>query len=170
MKQILQNGRRTMRKKRAWPVVVVAVLAIAGVAFAQASKTEVQSLITGAVVLDYGDGFFDDEGILHVRGALQLEEVVGDLEGDLYVWIDFDVDPVTWTGDARGEILFACSWGDLEGTFEGRFSGTWDQGYFDGHWELKGTEGDFVGKQLKVDNYGTLPQVVEGIVLDPHGD
>jgi len=92
--------------------------------------------------------------ILHVRGQLLKETMKGDLEGYLYVDADFDVDLLTWTGDMRGELRFVGSWGDLEGTFEGRFSGTWDDHYFDGHWQLKGTDGDFVGKQLKVDNYG----------------
>lgn len=158
-----------MRRKRSW-LVVVAVLAVAGVAFAEATKTPVESSIFGYEVIYMGEGWIDDDGILHVRGQRVKEFVEGDLDGDLYVESDFDVDPVTWTGDMRGELRFVCSWGDLEGTFEGRFSGTWDHGYFDGHWELKGTGGDFVGKQLKVDNYGTLPQVVEGIILDPHGD
>lgn len=159
-----------MKTKWTWPAVVAVLLAVTGLAFAQASETPVESLITGAEVLDWGGGFIDADGILHIRRALQREDVIGDLEGDLYAWVDFDLEPVTWTGDMRGELRFVGSWGDLEGTFEGRFTGTFVNGYFDGHWELKGTEGDFVGKQLKVDNYGTLPQVVEGVILDPHGD
>jgi hypothetical protein len=153
-------------------VAVIAVLAVTGVVVAQASKTSVESYIVGAEVIDLGDGFVDEDGVLHVRGQLLKEYMIGDLVGVLYVDADFDVDPVTWTGDMRGELRFVGSWGDLEGTFEGRFSGTWDYGYFDGDWELKGTAGDFVGKQLKVENYGpgSGPQVVEGIVLDPHGD
>jgi hypothetical protein len=161
-----------MRRKATWAVVVVAMLAVAGAVVAKATKTPVMSWIVDSKLVYLGEGFFDDEGILHVRGSLMEEYLEGDLEGVLYVDADFDVEFPAWTGDMRGELRFVGSWGDLEGTFEGRFSGTWEEGYFDGHWELKGTEGDFVGKQLKVDNYGpgSLPQVVEGIVLDPHGD
>ena len=161
-----------MSRNVRWVVAVVAVLALAGAVVAKASKTPVESSIVGADLIYLGDGFVDDDGILHVRGQLLKEYVVGDLEGILYVDADFDVEPLTWTGDMRGKLRFVGTWGDLEGTFEGRFSGTWDNRYFDGQWELKGTAGDFVGKQLKVDNYGpgTGPQVVEGIVLDPHGD
>ncbi|MHC4931570.1 MAG: hypothetical protein ACYTGV_05195 [Planctomycetota bacterium] len=149
--------------------VAVVLLAVAGLAWADATKTWVESEIVGAQVIYMGNGFVDDAGILHVKGQQLAELMEGDLEGTLYVEANFNVDLLTWTGDMHGKLRFDGTWDDLEGEFEGKFSGTWTNGYFDGHWVMKGTEGDFVGLHLKVDNYGpgSGPQTVEGIVLDP---
>jgi hypothetical protein len=164
------NGRTVL-------TIALAVLAAAGIVWAQATKTPVESQIVGAVLIDMGTGHIDDEGIVHVRGARQLEYMEGDLEGILYVDVNFNVSLASiqagaWTGEMWGRIEFVGTWGDREGVFEGKFNGTWDEGWFDGHWVAKGS-GGFEGLMLKVDNYGPGsgdPQTVEGIVLAPHGD
>ncbi|MHC4340061.1 MAG: hypothetical protein ACYSX0_07615, partial [Planctomycetota bacterium] len=72
---------------------------MAGLAWAGATKTWVESEIVGAQVIYMGDGFVDDEGILHVKGQQLAEQMKGDLEGTLYVEANFNVDFLTWTGD-----------------------------------------------------------------------
>ena len=163
------NGRSAL-------TLAFAVLAAASIVWAQATKTPVESQIVGAKLIDMGTGHIDDEGILHVKGALQEEYMEGDLEGILYVEANFNVDFASvlagaWTGDMHGKIEFVGLWGDREGVFEGSFDGIWDEGWFDGHWVATGS-GGFDGLKLKVDNYGPGDgtQTVEGIILAPHGD
>lgn len=160
-----------MRGRERRIIACAAVLLAAGLAWAGTTRTPVESEIVGARLIDLGEWFIDDLGILHVRGQRMEEFVKGDLEGSLFVTSDLNVDWTTWTGDMHGRLRFVGTWGDLEGVFEGTFSGTWDHNYFDGDWVMKGTGGEFAGLQLRVHNEGPggATQTVEGVVLDPGG-
>jgi hypothetical protein len=83
---------------------------------------------------------------------------------------------MTGDGDESGAVTFEATWGELSGTFEGRFSATYTGWVGTGHGVYHGT-GDLAGMKFMEDfsiviwpleppfggNYG-------GIILDPHGE
>jgi hypothetical protein len=151
--------------------MLAALLLPPGMARAEATKTPVAGEIVGAdTLVPFERVWFDEEGILHIRGQHLGEYLTGDLAGILYTDADFNLDLVTGDGELYGFFTLV----DLEGNaiFEGRFTGIVTGWYFDGTWTAHGV-GACEGQKLFVDNYGSmvdLPQVYVGIILDPHGE
>ena len=151
--------------------MLAALLLPAGEVRAEATKTPVEGEIVGAETLVLFERlWFDEEEVLHIRGQQLAEQLTGDLAGTLYTDADFNLDLATGDGDLYGFFTLV----NLEGNaiFDGRFTGIVRGWYFDGTWTAHGI-GAYEGQKLFVDNYGSmveLPQVYEGIILDPHGE
>ena len=97
----------------------------------------------------------------------------GDLEGTGAGIVNINMDMLTGNGDESGYSISEPTWGELSGTFEGRFCVTYTGGVGIGHGVYHGT-GDFAGMKLMEDFTIVLvqPYVVnfEGVILDPHGE
>jgi len=169
----------TRTKILAGVVLLAAVLIITGIAWAKATKTAVTgiTLVTPREEHEPLREWIDDDGIWHVRGEVADYVHVGDLEGTGVgvVNLNLEVDPFTGNGDESGYSTSEMTWGELSGTFEGRFSVTYTGWVGVGHGVYHGT-GDFAGMKLMEDFTVDLtvgpPYVVnfEGIILDPHGE
>ncbi|MHC4469739.1 MAG: hypothetical protein ACYS99_02140 [Planctomycetota bacterium] len=159
-------------------VIAIAVALVLGVgaAWAKSTSTPVSGLIVAATGTTEKQ-WVDDDGVLHARGYVGEETLVGDLAGTIYVEASANMSLITGNGDQYGKLRFEGTWKGVSGTFEGSWSGPITGFYFDGEWACQGS-GNFAGMKLKVDNYGWLtppgspfiPQVYEGYVHDPHGD
>jgi hypothetical protein len=175
-----QEARPMTRRAKRLTVLLVAVTMLVGVvantAWGKATETPVYGEITGSSEPTTEKAWIDDDGIGHFRGYRADEYIEnGNLAGVIHVVIDQNVNMATGDGDMHGSIVWESDDPTVKGTFEGRFDGTTTYPgsgpylYFDGYWVLHGT-GEFEGQKMQTHNYGTLPQVCEGYILDPHGE
>ncbi len=118
--------------------------------------------------------WMDEEGILHIRGLTVTFDQTGDMTGTSVVVANLNIDPSTGNGHMWGSRTFVGTWhspwGDLSGTFEGRFTGTLTAGALFGKRVSHGS-GGFEGMKEKATVYSIGPGVSwnEGIILNPHG-
>ena len=156
--------------------VTVSLLLVAGVAGAALTKTWVEGYITEVSVIDPGEEWMDDEGVMHGRDQQTEETLEGDLNGTLYVWGSYELDLNPYSasfGDGRmwGKLMFVGKHGNQKGIYVGVWGGPIESFYLDVDWHMLGLRG-FSGTMLKVDNYGSLtppgspfiPQVYEGYI------
>ncbi len=156
-------------------VALIGLLLTAGYAWAEATETPVageRSVIPRAE-LPKRD-WVDDELVWHVRGARADLVLSGDMVGTGLAIVNFNLDLMTGDGDESGWVTLELTWGDLSGTFEGRFSTTYTNGAGTGHGVYHGT-GDFAGMKFMEDFSVVLDEppyvaTYEGIILDPHGE
>jgi hypothetical protein len=146
---------------------------------AEATKTEFWVVEGQGVVLKPADKVWvDDENVLHVRGELARRPFVrGDFQGYAQFTFNLNMDLATGEGVGWGEVtLYVESWYGREGTFQGHFEMKLPL-VPDARKELiaHGT-GDMEGMKL-IGYFTNLPMengeermLVEGIILDPHGD
>jgi len=171
--------KKTRTKILAGVVLLAAVLIITGIAWGKATKSDVTgiTLVTPREEHEPLREWIDDDGIWHVRGEVADYEFLGDLEGIGVGVVNINLDLLTGNGDESGYSTSELTWGELSGTFEGRFSVTYTEWVGVGHGVYHGT-GDFAGMKLMEDFTIDLadpdapPYVVnfEGIILDPHGE
>jgi hypothetical protein len=168
-----------MKKKRtkilAGVVLLAGVMLITAIVWAKATKTPIAGriqVIPGGPE-DAERYWVDDEGIVHYRGLpASLFTLDGPLEGTGTAVVNVNYDPVTGNGDESGTITFELTWGELSGTFEGRFSATYTNWVSNSSAVYHGT-GDFEGMKMMADATMSLLDFVsayEGIILDPHGE
>ncbi len=150
-------------------LVVSLLLATSGVQ-AKATKTPFTFTAADIALGEPEREWVDDEGILHVRNQAYQFVVSGDFDGTLSGLVNVNMDLATGDGDGFGTLLLAVTGGG--GTFEGRFTATFEGGAISGEFVGHGT-GDFEGMKIM----GTFAPAgpppaglnFEGIVLDPHG-
>ena len=164
--------KKTRTKILAGVVLLIAVLLITGIAWAKATKTSIaghMQVIPGASVDRH---WIDDEGIEHYRGlTASLLLLDGPLVGTGSAVVNINVDPFG-NGDESGAVTLDVTWGDLNGTFEGRLSATYIGGISYSSTVYHGT-GDFEGMKMKVNatmSFADFVAAYEGIILDPHGE
>lgn len=164
--------KKTRTKILAGVVLLAGVLLITGIAWAKATKTPIEGhmlVIPGTQPEKY---WVDDEGIAHYRGlTADLVFLDGPVEGTGIAVVNLNLDQFG-NGDESGALTFEVTWGELSGTFEGRFSATWTGGVSNSNTVCHGT-GGFEG--MKMMTHATMPgstlvSAYEGIMLDPHGE
>ena len=156
--------------------VAVCLLLVAGIAGATLTKTWVEGYITEVDMIDAGDEWMDDQGVMHGRGQESEETLEGDLNGTLYVWGNYELDLNPYSenfGDGRmwGKLMFVGTYGKKKGIYVGVWGGPIEFFYLDVDWRMVGLRG-FSKTLLKIDNYGALtppgspfiPQVYEGYI------
>ena len=79
----------------------------------EATRTEITFTSTTVEVLDEGEEWFDEAGIYHERGKVQLENVTGDISGTLTVTLDSDFVPVTDVCSEEFCPAYFTFWGDV---------------------------------------------------------
>ncbi len=172
--------KKTRTKILAGVVLLAAVLLITGIVWAKATKTPISGTqtvtSTGSPVPDW----VDDEGIIHYRGLPGVMTFpTGDVTGTGSYVVNVNLDLVTGNGDESGTATLDLTWGELSGTVEGRFSGTYTAGTSNGTGVYHGISGDFLGMKMMwsyiLDGTTGPPGTVwdvtyTAIVLDPHGE
>ena len=169
--------KKTRTKILAGVVLLTAVLLITGIVWAKATHTPISGTqtvqSTGSPVPDW----VDDEGIMHYRGLPGVMTFPsGDVTGTGSFVVNVNLDPATGNGDESGTATADLTWGELSGTIEGRFTGTYTAGISHGTGVYHGISGDFLGMKMMLsycmDTTTAQPWTVtyQAIVLDPHGE
>jgi len=171
--------RPKMKKKNTTVLQAVAVFAsvmlMIGLVEAKATKTSVSGAISIAIAGPAERTWIDEEGIVHRRGLPAEYVVSGDLAGTGTGLANLNLDPMTGNGDETGQASFELTWGELSGTFEGRWSTTFTGFVGVGSGVLHGG-GDFEGMKMMISfvldltTGGPPVAVFEAIILDPHGE
>ena len=160
-------------------VLLVAVLLITGIAWAKATKTPISGTQTVQSTGTPVRFWVDDEGIVHYRGLPGVMTFSGDVVGTGSFVVNANLDTVTGNGDESGTATADLAWGELSGTIEGRFSGTYTAGISYGTGVYHGTGGDFLGMKMMwsyildgtTGPVGTVwDATYTAIVVDPHGE
>lgn len=118
----------------------------------------------------------DEDGVWHVRGSVAFVDFEGDLVGPGIAVVNLNLDRATGNGDESGYLTAELTWGELSGTFAGRFSLTYTGWVGVGHGVYHGT-GGFAGMKFMEDfviDFTATPVPpyavdFDGIILDPHG-
>ncbi len=169
----------TRTKILAGVVLLAAVLLITGIVWAKATKTEIEGTQTVQSTGTPVRFWVDDEGIVHYRGLYGVMTFSGDVVGTGSFVVNANLDPVTGNGDESGTATADLTWGELSGTIEGRFSGTYTAGISYGTGVYHGTSGDFLGMKMMwsyildgtTGPVGTVwDATYTAIVVDPHGE
>lgn len=166
-----------MTRKTSLPLLcivgLIGLLLMPGYASAQATETEVKGRMVGFVMGDPAKpAWTDEDGITHFRGVPSWGDVTGDLEGDAYSEFNLDVNMETGDGWGAGTVILNVSWGELSGTFEGRYMIKFTGWLVTGSGVAHGT-GDFEGMKDIYTLWGDFlspDRDWEGIILDPHGE
>lgn len=118
------------------------------------------------------------DGVLHVRGLPVENTFEGTFAEGAFsfsndVVFNLNLDPATGDGDAFGSFALDGTWGDLQGSFEGRWTMEITTGAVLLAYVGQGS-GDFEGMKIMGKGTGSLPietMIIthEGIVLAPHG-
>lgn len=159
-------------------LVTVAVLSVfAAPATARSNKTAFRAELgtpydPGAPEREWIDG----AGVLHVRRQSSKRDITGDITGWEEVVSNVNLDLATLDGEAWGEVTFHVTWDGRAGTFRARYSMKITDGYADGRVVGHGA-GELEGVKLMAHVFDVDPPpdpphltVLEGIILDPHGD
>ena len=172
--------KETRTKILAGVVLLAAVLLITGIAWAKATKTPISGTQTVQSTGAPERLWVDDEGILHYRGLPGVMTFPsGDVIGTGSYVVNVNLDPATGNGDESGTATADLTWGELSGTIEGRFTGTYTAGISYGTGVYHGIGGDFVGMKMMwsyildgtTGPTGTVwDATYTAIVVDPHGE
>lgn len=149
------------------------LLTVGAYAWAKATETPVEGTY-GAMITEFPERqWVDDEGVTHTRGGpFEMFSTGGDVHSTGMAVGNSNLD-ADGNGDIRGTTTWDLTWGDLHGTFEGRYSGTVTNWVADATGVYQGTGGDFVGMKLIITfdfDYATFTGSYQGIILDPHGE
>lgn len=161
--------------------IAAALSAFTAPVTAKATKTAFWAVEGQGEVLEPPEKVWvDDANILHMRGEVaQRPFVRGDFEGYAQFTMNLNLDLTTGEGVGWGDVtLHVTSWQGRHGTFQGHFNIKLPLGPDTGtRKELiaHGT-GDMEGMKLVAD-FSNLPtengeerMLLEGTILDPHGD
>jgi len=155
-------------------VLLAGVVLITGVVWAKATKDDVDC------EFDYGGTYtakqwIDDDNVLHLRGITYgLTSTSGNIEIDIGGVCNHNYDLNTGDGDFWGDDhKVEVTWGDLTGTFRGRYGGiTVEHAGISNH-SYQGISGDFVGWKLRFDatwDFIGKTGAFTGILYNPHGE
>jgi hypothetical protein len=152
-------------------VVVLAAVALgATIVWAQATRATVQG---DMVVTGYFPGReWWSDGILHMRDVGMTTAFTGDLEGTASGTVNNTYDPVTGSGEGFGTIALDVTWGDVSGTFAGRWTQKVIDNVINGQVVLHGS-GGFAGMLMKgtfTTTWGAPDYEYELVILNPHGE
>jgi len=161
---------RLSMRTAAFATMIAALLVAPGVTWAQAVKTPVAGTTINVATTDPGETFVDEDGIVHMRGVVIEQQVLGDVVGVQTVTFDANFDPLTGDGDVHGFFEFTGTALGLTGTFEGRFGGPLVGGVFFFSTTAQGS-GDFDGMKKMTTGQTIAPNVFsyEGRILSPQG-
>jgi hypothetical protein len=171
--------KNTRTKILAGVVLLAAVLLITGIVWAKATHTPISGTQTVQSTGTPVRFWVDDEGIVHYRGLYGVMTFSGDVVGTGSFVVNANLDPATGNGDESGTAAADLTWGELSGTIEGRFTGTYTAGISYGTGVYHGTSGDFVGMKMMwsyildgtTGPVGTVwDATYTAIILDPHGE
>jgi len=154
-------------------VFIVSLLLVSQVSWAQATKTAVSG-----EMIPMGVGGPDKEWFagdnMHLRGMIEMGDVVGDLQGTYSVVGNYHLNMLTGEGQSSGKGMFILNGNGLTGTFEGTYVGKLSD-FGDSLTTFlvaQGIAGDVEGMKF----IGTAtwswpgPYNYEGYILDPHGE
>jgi hypothetical protein len=130
-------------------------------------------------IIDPGVQWVDDEGVIHIRGRVTTQDLVGEdvygipITGMGIVEENFNLDQATGIGDYVGSAHYDYNYGGLVGSLEGVTTGTTMTGIiWEGEYNFPHGGGDFAGWKGR----GTFSLVTgnpfstwEGIWHIPHG-
>jgi hypothetical protein len=171
--------KQTRTKILAGVVLLAAVLFITGIVWAKATHTPISGTQTVQSTGSPMPDWVDDEEIMHYRGLPGVMTFSGDVVGTGSFVVNVNLDPATGNGDESGTATADLTWGNLSGTIEGRFTGTYTAGISYGTGVYHGTSGDFVGMKMMwsyvldgtTGPTGTVwDATYTAIVVDPHGE
>ncbi|MBW8040348.1 MAG: hypothetical protein FVQ85_10145 [Planctomycetes bacterium] len=153
--------------------LLVGVVLITSIVWAKATESPVEGDVTitgfiGSPVMEWTD----EDGIQHVRGQSFSHDVTGDTVGSGTGVINWNLNPATGDGDEFGTLASNKTWGEISGTFQGRFSNTITGWSVLGHTTVHGG-GGFEGMKMILTLSGTFGSGVrhyDGIILDPQGE
>ena len=149
------------------------ILLVSGVAWAQASKEPVSGEVDRYVMVDPGEIWEDEEGVLHIRNERYRERYTGDTEDDIsgrqFKISGYTIDPVTGDVDYHGSFTFVgyvgldlvTATGRIVAQCTGRSCEETDIWHLEDGRKILLTEVWSVG--------GSGVGVYEGILLDPPG-
>jgi hypothetical protein len=153
--------------------VLACILCLASTAWAGATFTPVSGIMHYDVV-DDGKQWLDEEGILHIRGALMEWEALageGSFVGTGWGIYNTNIDPVTGDGDTQAFHYLDFSLGELSGTFGGHSDSIYEGFVMTGEFVANG-DGGFAGMKLRTDvtlvSSSGLASY-DGILHDPQG-
>jgi hypothetical protein len=150
--------------------VLVGLVLVSGVAWANPNKEPVSGWITVFRVTEWGESWIDDDGVTHWRNRLIRMRMQGNIAG-VYLGVERgNYDPSTGDGDNHGSFVFNGYVGEDSVSATGRFAGV--RSGLPGAWEV-----DFVGhlddgrliKMTIVKPAGEPPTDYVGEILDPPG-
>ena len=153
------------------------MLLVSGVAWAQASQEPVSGGVNNFVILDPGEIWEDEEGVLHYRNERFRERYTGDIRGQQFKIQSFNVeiDPVTGEleVDYHGSFAFVGFVGPDLVTATGRVRGvcSGDIGEPNNCEEVEIWHLDD-GRKINLTEVWSCPDVsdqYEGVLLDPPG-
>lgn len=155
-------------------VLLAGVVLITGVVWAKATKDEVQGTFGYAGDLSQAKIWTDAEGVTHLRNIPYSAWSTGGLDITMYGTCNHNRDMVTGDGDFWGDDhKVEVTWGDLTGTFRGRYGGiTVEHAGISNH-SYQGISGDFVGWKLRFDatwDFVGKTGAFTGILHNPHGE
>ena len=87
------------------------ILLVSGVAWAQANKTTLSGEVDNFVIMDPGEIWEDEEGVLHIRNERRRERYTGDITGRQFKIESSNIyiDPVTGELDVAESIAEEAS-------------------------------------------------------------
>ena len=154
--------------------LLAGVVLMTGVVWAKATKDTVQGEFGYAGDLSQAKIWTDEEGVTHLRNIPYSAWSTDGLDITMYGTCNHNRDMATGDGDFWGsdhEVL--VTWGDLTGTFRGRYGGiTVNHAGYSNH-SYQGIDGDFVGWKLRFDatwDFIAKTGAFEGILHNPHGE
>lgn len=158
-------------------IMALCAFGLASGAWAQAQEIHFTGTTTTTGTIDEGERWTDEDGILHVRGAIRTSITEGFDENGVSFTANgeamFNLDLDTATGDGHlvaGRVVNEYVYGDLQGGFEGQYTATITGYVLDGEFNYPHGSGDFSGWHVRGLISGILGQVsqIEGIIQMPH--
>jgi len=157
--------------------MLASLVLICGVTWAQSIKIPITG-VDELALSDPGIEWTDEEGITHYRGVVYAGVGAGqDIDGVpingtcVYVY-NVNIDMVTGDGDINGTSFVEETYGDLTGTWEGRFAGTIEGFVITCNFNYPHGSGDFAGwhaRGVVTAIFGGSSDQWEGIIHIPGG-
>ncbi|UCG56119.1 MAG: hypothetical protein JSU70_14750 [Phycisphaerales bacterium] len=165
--------RRT--KTTAGLVLLAGVLLLTGIVWAKATKDTVEGTFGYAPTSWPPPRLWtDEEGVTHMRDISYWAWSTGGLDITMYGTCNHNRDMATGDGDFWGDDhTVEVSWGDLTGTFRGRYGGITVNHAGSSNHSYQGISGDFVGWKLRFDatwDFVGKTGAFEGVLHNPHGE
>ena len=137
-------------------VLLASLVLVAGVVWAQVTVIPIEGTQTSVSLGPPSKQWMDDEGVLHIRGMVNLSTGQGQDINDVpwtavgTVELDINMNPVTGTGDLIGQVQWDyTTYGELEGAFGGIVTATSTAYEWIGESIFPHGSGDFAGWQLR---------------------
>ncbi len=152
--------------------LLAGLLLVSGGAWANPNKEAIWGEVVGITIIDGGERWRDEEGILHVRNRRHNLTLRGHIDGKVFVVASFNRDELTGDEDWHGSFAFAGEvLGDLV-TGRGRFAGACSRVEGDDICEfeiINHLDDGRLAKTTEVIVNGVIPHGYEGVVVDPPG-